>query len=365
MRKTWHDSVIGISNNCCLFPWSSSRPFNVLECDGEDAVEALDELSKCMKTALELSPKSDDEYPSLSHEFASALLEEPSYEQRSSGLNHVKEQENETGTGNDGMLHEHFRVEDLAEKNDDGTLTLKGIPHRPYYKEISRRIFVLHRHYNNASKAMTSKYSSNPSIQVPLPSPLIDAQLLGLKENDRTKQPSIYMLPHDEISVTNCEAWLHHLGEDGIRILLGLRSTIGTHRDCFPPDHHTLIQAATVPYKPETKPPHLTVASRARAKHAHRGEDQFFGICNGSTQFKNDAAEVIVKKLIHDAVWINIHEFGGVDNPVIEIRNRLGYGARWEADWNLKGSLERPTGATFRGFLEPHMEDGFERRWRH
>ena len=118
-----------------------------------------------------------------------------------------------------------------------------------------------------------------------------------------------------------------------------------------------------MPCKPNAKPPHLTVAARARSKHAHRGEkDQFFGVCTGSVKDKNDAAEKIVMDMLKDAVWINIHVFGGIKTPVMEVRNRVGYGARWAADWSCP---ERPVNVAFRGFLEPHMEEGFEQRWRH
>ena len=50
---------------------------------------------------------------------------------------------------------------------------------------------------------------------------------------------------------------------------------------------------------------------------------------------------------------------------LVEVRNILGYGARWEADWSLKGCPEQPVDVVFRGFLEPQMDDGFERGWRH
>ena len=65
-----------------------------------------------------------------------------------------------------------------------------------------------------------------------------------------------------------------------------------------------------------------------------------------------------------DASWINIHNFGGTDvcKPVIEVRTMGGYGARWSAVW--KENLFTPEENTFRGFLEPQMDDG-EKRGRH
>mmetsp|Transcript_50451 Transcript_50451/g.129996 ORF Transcript_50451/g.129996 Transcript_50451/m.129996 type:complete len:99 (+) Transcript_50451:481-777(+) len=43
------------------------------------------------------------------------------------------------------------------------------------------------------------------------------------------------------------------------------------------------------------------------------------------------------------------------EQPVLEVRMKEGYGARWYID----------TPITFRGFLEPQMEGGHEKRWRH
>ena len=384
----------GDAVRCCLFPcmWSSPSdsdsasasdpPVNtrtILDNDGEEVEESLEELSQCMKEALETlhdhrcNSNSHGDNSVLSKRFLSALLAQPAgYELRSvtgtgTGLK-SNTQDKKESHDDKHQEYEHeclcFPDNDIVEQSHDGIiLSLKGIPHRPYYKEISKRIHVLYRHYNkNASGTI-----ANIDASMPPPRPLIDAELLGLKENDPTKQAK-FVLPQNEISASNCNTWLQSLGEDGIRELLGMRNTVGTEPGCLPPDRQSLIRAACKPCtrnKPNAKPPHLTVAGKARAKHAHRGEDQFFGVCKGSTGDKNDAAEAIVEGLLADAVWINIHVFGGVQTPVVEVRNILGYGARWEADWSLKGCPEQPVDVVFRGFLEPQMDDGFERGWRH
>lgn len=41
-------------------------------------------------------------------------------------------------------------------------------------------------------------------------------------------------------------------------------------------------------------------------------------------------------------------------SKVFEVRTAEGYGARWLAD-----------GSDFRGFLEPQMQDGHAKGWRH
>ena len=72
-----------------------------------------------------------------------------------------------------------------------------------------------------------------------------------------------------------------------------------------------------------------------------------------------------------NAVWINLHRLpvcilfisihkrflliiGQHDLFILEIRIEDGYGARWEVD-----------GSKFRGFLEPQMEDGHQKGWKH
>lgn len=164
--------------------------------------------------------------------------------------------------------------------------------------------------------------------------------------------------------------------------MLGLRRTVGSYGSSyFPPDYIQLIHAANqshhVPRKSvkstniagrmssRSTPILLSVAGRARAKHAHRGmTDRFFGASVGNNEAKNKAAEEVVKTLLREAVWINIHVLGAVKEPIFEVRNKRGYGARWSAEWRLEdGGI--PQNVRFRGFLEPHVEDGFQKRWRH
>jgi len=254
----------------------------------------------------------------------------------------------------------------LEYKDDNDRIKFKGLPRRPYYREISQRLWQLMQKYYTDSyhddeqedgiENMKSKQEGNSYI---FPRPLINAEELNMKEQ---KPPPILFPIQHSITTSSCQRWLHDVGENGIRELLGMRHTIGTRSSCLPPDHEALMASARKPCKPKAKPPHLSVAARARSKHAHRGSEQFYGVVTGTPQKKNDDAEVIVRGMLDDAVWINIHEFGGVDEPVIELRNDRGYGARWGGDWSVPGY---PVNMSFRGFLEPHREDGFENNWRH
>lgn len=183
-------------------------------------------------------------------------------------------------------------------------------------------------------------------------------------------------------SVEECTKWLREAGENGIIATLGMRRTIGTVSKCFgcpsstsneddsakqylfPPSASQLIASTRRLHKPDMKSK-LTVAARALAKHAHRGQDAFFGAVRGSEREKNEHAEGVVRRLISEGAWINVHAFGGVDEtrPVVEVRTVEGYGARWSAVW--PENAFSPEDVRFRGFLEPNREGGHEDRWRH
>jgi|LauGreDrversion4_2_1035121.scaffolds.fasta_scaffold4149743_1 hypothetical protein len=63
-------------------------------------------------------------------------------------------------------------------------------------------------------------------------------------------------------------------------------------------------------------------------------------------------AEKILEKFLHECIWINIHSLPH-EIPIVELRNELGYGIRWEIN------------GVFRGFLEPQMKDGHDKGWKH
>lgn len=178
-----------------------------------------------------------------------------------------------------------------------------------------------------------------------------------------------------------CAAFLSSVGREGVRDLLGLKRTAGSIEGSLPPPRSTLLEALGKPHAPtrasklkelcetssvpregrvKRKSPaaaesKLTVGGRALCKHAVRVEEGWWGVAGGTEAEKNDRAEKAVLRLLSGATWVNLHRFGGGgENGVFEIREKSGYGARWSTD-----------GTIFRGFLEPHMEDGHERGWRH
>lgn len=96
----------------------------------------------------------------------------------------------------------------------------------------------------------------------------------------------------------------------------------------------------------------LSVGARALMKHSHRSSDGFWGNATGSEQQKNENAKRIAQTILRECVWVNIHKMLQSE-IIIECRVIQGYGIRWSAD------------GTFRGFLEPQMEGGHDKKWRH
>lgn len=229
--------------------------------------------------------------------------------------------------------------------SQDPPFLLKGLPKRPLYIELGNRLCLL---------------SSHKDEDIPL---FLPAQHFGFAENATLSFPS-HHLPADP-SKRSMKDWINRVGTPGILSILGMRDTIGTDsRGLLPPPWNELLEAASQPFKPSRS--NLSVAARARAKHAHRGAQQhFFGTVVGPVAQQNKETLDILVKLLENAAWINIHSFGGTEGgePFLEVRVASGYGARWRADWT--SDPVRPRNVSFRGFLEPQMPDGHERRWRH
>ena len=146
---------------------------------------------------------------------------------------------------------------------------------------------------------------------------------------------------------------LHHtfhiIGERDVMSLLGLRQTVGSIT-AFPPPLGALLKSFTKPHSEKSK---LTTGARALAKHCHRSTEHWWGMCTGTEEQKNRQANIIFRKIFNEIAWLNIHMLPH-DVHILEVRTSEGFGARWSSD-----------GTLFRGFLEPQMEDGHSKRWRH
>lgn len=128
---------------------------------------------------------------------------------------------------------------------------------------------------------------------------------------------------------------------------------MGTIPQMLPPPRSTLLSSFTLPHKHEVKGCGLTDGARALAKHVNRCSSNYWGIFEGNDSAKNHLALEVITCIILHCCWMNVHIVQPHD-AVFEIRVAEGYGARWSKD-----------GTKFIGFLEPYMEDGHSKKWRH
>ena len=253
-----------------------------------------------------------------------------------------------------GYDHSHEEEDDSTLQADDDNVfvAFQGVPQRRpcYLADLATRLYQW-------SNAILSENHLFAEVEVPL----VPAETLNLTESTTV---ILVAAPPSRPSVKSVSKWMRQAGDRGVLRVLGMRTTVGTDpRPLLPPSWKALLDAACVLHSEKSK---LTVGARARLKHAHRAssrDDPFFGSMRGNDEEKNAETRQVLLKLLNDAVWINCHNFAGTEDgsPVLEIRADSGYGARWTADW----SSPLPKNVEFRGFLEPQMEDGHEKRWRH
>ena len=290
---------------------------------------------------------------------------------------------------------------------------VKGIPERPLYREVAKRLLQWNHQYCSQN---TLPVINNNSSQTNHFNVMISAQELGFEEmsfsNGRTTLPESPPLSKNDIPnwLLSCRDYDKN-ADSTIYKLLGVRNTIGSllpfeKRLKLLPSKRALMEAAGAFHEPKQKTSArhaserkqrthqlLTVAAKARSKHAPRAiqEISFFGVARGPVLQQNQEAKALVQSLLENCVWINCHVFGGLTKTqtkddktigekipswVVEIRQEQGYGARWcveecgrdigKTHKSAYGSCSYPSATLiFRGFLEPQMEDGHERKWRH
>ncbi|CAO2821798.1 unnamed protein product [Amaranthus hypochondriacus] len=143
------------------------------------------------------------------------------------------------------------------------------------------------------------------------------------------------------------------LGYRGIQSLLGLKQTVGTIPEALPPPRSILFSSFASVHNSNIKGSTLTAGARALTKHVNRCSNRFWGYVEGNDSIKNQLAVEVITRIISRCQWMNVY-IVQPHGSVFEIRISDGYGARWSKD-----------GATFIGFLEPYMEEGHSKRWRH
>ncbi|XP_022145214.1 uncharacterized protein LOC111014716 isoform X3 [Momordica charantia] len=144
--------------------------------------------------------------------------------------------------------------------------------------------------------------------------------------------------------------------DEGLQIIKYLNIEDEEMADCV-----LAICISSVPFQPyisfasiiSGKGIKLTIGAKALAKHHHRSSSKYWGTCDGNDYDKNKLAMNSILDLIAHCCWLNIH-IVPPHGIVFEIRIAEGYGARWSKDGNK-----------FIGFLEPYMEDGHLKGWKH
>jgi hypothetical protein len=385
--------------------------------------------------------------------------------------------------------------DDDCEKRDGGNNNhqpppwiVRGIPERPLYKEVAKRLFEWNRRFfpppttasSSSSSSPTILAASDPNNNISRVNVIVPAEALGFEElavipaaananaaAATNENDAGLVVPNDDLpprSRGDIPGWLllHSSssqsdgdgdggfgfggGDASIHRLLGIRNTVGSllpaeRRLSLLPSKRVFLETSAVFLQPKQKQQQqkqqteqeqeqhqkqlhdrLTVAAKARSKHAHRAvrEASFFGIARGPVSKQNKEASKLVRTLLDNCVWINCHVFGGLPTTttptptskkknqknhsddtnnnnnnrrsissssssssswVVEIRQEQGYGARWLVEESSPNEDEDTSAAatgnhqckerkllsvvTFRGFLEPQMEDGHERKWRH
>ncbi|KAI9144637.1 hypothetical protein BKA69DRAFT_1053520 [Paraphysoderma sedebokerense] len=274
---------------------------------------------------------------------------------------------------------------------------------KPYYKTIAHSIHQWHRTniypFNRPPIDLLSNLASY-ELRKPI--------LLGNIQSLFSSSTAL-----EELTLTAVNNFVSNLNQEDVYLLLGLSQTIGTvfrippsfrqciysfnqlHNSSLPytpessSDLHTSSSSEPLSTKKRYKPSLLTVGARALTKHANRAN--WWGEITGKESMKNQQANIVLSRILEDIAWVNVHSLPpgndsgwknaeSIDRSVesshpeddgrlkennkdrlatVEMRNSSGYGARWVFAHGHSEALN------FRGFLEPQMEDGHDKRWRH
>ncbi|KAG4945161.1 hypothetical protein JHK87_041168 [Glycine soja] len=159
--------------------------------------------------------------------------------------------------------------------------------------------------------------------------------------------------PYDSLARLFCELILKELSYEGVQSLLGLMHTTGTIPNALPPPISTLLASFNLPCNPNVRTlgancSALTISFKILSSSGYWGLSS-----HGIYSNKNRLAMDVINRLISHCCWLNVYTVPP-HGVVFEIRVANGYGARWTED-----------GSKFIGFLEPYMQDGHSKRWKH
>ncbi|CAG8580787.1 4056_t:CDS:2 [Paraglomus occultum] len=239
-------------------------------------------------------------------------------------------------------------------------------------KEIEQRMIAIHNSWASISPSLSEKLSTLEDFLFKFLTPKDVNTFLGL----RTTVGSAVYLPPSLNECVNAFTKIHTkskvIEQSGGEQGSGSEGSIGDGEN-----KRRKIKVNT-----------LTVGAKAFSKHCHRDRSKnFWGTCTGTEKQKNEQANLVLAKIITNAAWINLHSLPH-NILTYEIRTAEGYGARWTLNAPLTSTNSSATQAptpsssktspsvfdsshspqtslTFRGFLEPQMENGHGKKWIH
>lgn len=168
-------------------------------------------------------------------------------------------------------------------------------------------------------------------------------------------------------------------------LLNGLAYTVGSALGSEPPTREECLTAFSIPNKVG-----LTAGARAWSKHSHRSQGKtsgakdypvkrnnkgqiktdtgWWGTPSGSVSSINERALILFERVVDNSTWRNLHWLPH-QVLVYEARVAEGYGMRWSQDRSVLESggvvVAGLPSWTFRGFVEPMIENGHEVGWKH
>ena len=111
---------------------------------------------------------------------------------------------------------------------------MRGLPQRPFYRELSRRLMCINKYTHQTSSESQSSANELMQSSAAIPNIFLPASHFGMTElqcmNSLIPQPPSH---HDITSVGACKEWVLKSGESGIMATLGMRGTVGTVSKCF------------------------------------------------------------------------------------------------------------------------------------
>jgi hypothetical protein len=227
---------------------------------------------------------------------------------------------------------------------------------------------------------MTPNVDMRSEFSIPDPR-CFNMQELPLAALERSRVQKLIL--HSDRPVDELKQMLDPLSR---HLFNGLAYTIGSALGSEPPMQEECLIAFSIPNRVG-----LMAGARAWSKHSHRsggetpGTENFptkrtregqmkthmgwWGTPYGSVSSINEHALALFERVVDNSTWRNLH---WLPHRVLvyEVRVEEGYGMRWSQDRSVLenggvGVTFERLPWTFRGFVEPMIENGHKIGWKH